>query len=124
MALTKEKRQLLFKFALIGLIIVLSQLVGYATITRKREKNKAIVFKARDSVVHDSLPHTGETTQNVIRPKVFMDVENDVDKGMGGRIVFELFSDTTPLTAENFRALCTGEKGKGKDGHPLHFKGT
>ena len=36
--------------------------------------------------------------------------------------MFELFADTTPLTAENFRALCTGEKGNGKSGKALHFK--
>merc|ERR1711901_15060 len=41
-----------------------------------------------------------------------------------GRVLFTLFADTVPKTAENFRALCTGEKGTGKSGKPLHFKGS
>ena len=55
-------------------------------------------------------------------PQVFFDVT------IGGspipRIVMELFADEVPKSAENFRALCTGEKGTGLSGKPLHFKGS
>lgn len=40
-----------------------------------------------------------------------------------GKITMELFKNT-PKTSENFRALCTGEKGKGNKGKNLHFKGS
>jgi len=54
-------------------------------------------------------------------PRVFFDIS--IDGKSEGRIIFELFSDKVPKTAENFRALCTGEKGKGQSGKPLHYKG-
>ncbi|KAG0484754.1 hypothetical protein HPP92_008650 [Vanilla planifolia] len=54
--------------------------------------------------------------------KVFFDV--DIDGKPAGRVVMGLFGKTVPKTAENFRALCTGEKGAGKSGKPLHFKGS
>ncbi|KAJ8453013.1 hypothetical protein Cgig2_014776 [Carnegiea gigantea] len=55
-------------------------------------------------------------------PKVFFDMT--VGGQPAGRIVMELFADVVPKTAENFRALCTGEKGIGKSGKPLHYKGS
>ncbi|KAF5740493.1 cyclophilin [Tripterygium wilfordii] len=55
-------------------------------------------------------------------PKVFFDIL--IGKMKAGRVVMELFADVTPKTAENFRALCTGEKGIGMSGKPLHYKGS
>ena len=57
-----------------------------------------------------------------ITSKVFFDIT--FNGKPSGRIVMGLFGKTVPKTAENFRALCTGEKGVGKSGKPLHFKGS
>ncbi|KAK3210971.1 hypothetical protein Dsin_015677 [Dipteronia sinensis] len=55
-------------------------------------------------------------------PRVFFDL--NIGGHPTGRLVIELFADNTPITAENFRVLSTGEKGIGKTGKPLHYKGT
>ena len=74
------------------------------------------------------------------RPRVFFDIT--IGGSPAGRVIMELYNDIVlsiflplvpilklfssqvPKTAENFRALCTGEKGMGKAGKPLHFKGS
>ncbi|KAJ4833205.1 Peptidyl-prolyl cis-trans isomerase cyp40 [Turnera subulata] len=56
------------------------------------------------------------------RPRCFLDIS--IGGELEGRIVVELYNDVVPKTAENFRALCTGEKGIGPNtGVPLHYKG-
>ncbi|KAL2630121.1 hypothetical protein R1flu_014807 [Riccia fluitans] len=69
------------------------------------------------------LPGMGKFKGLSPNPRVFFDIT--IDGEPAGRMVMELYADTVPKTAENFRALCTGEKGVGQvTGKPLHFKGT
>ncbi|KAG0286348.1 hypothetical protein BGZ96_009525 [Linnemannia gamsii] len=75
----------------------------------------------------------------MVNPRVFLDI--DIDGHRIGRhvnycrtngaiqgctlVIIELFKDEVPQTAENFRALCTGEKGVSKiSGVPLHYRGS
>ncbi|CAK8693845.1 unnamed protein product [Clavelina lepadiformis] len=51
-------------------------------------------------------------------PQVFFDIK--VGDEAAGRITMELRKDVVPKTADNFLALCTGEKGFGYKGSPFH----
>ncbi|XP_034170813.1 cyclophilin 40 isoform X1 [Osmia lignaria lignaria] len=70
--------------------------------------------------MEDSSKDTADSLQN--NPIIFLDIAIESEKV--GRIVIELFKDVVPRTSENFRALCTGEKGIGINGKKLHYKGS
>jgi cyclophilin family peptidyl-prolyl cis-trans isomerase len=54
-------------------------------------------------------------------PRVFFQIS--INGEATGRIEFELFRKVCPRTVENFRCMCTGERGK-MNGKPLHYKGS
>jgi len=54
-------------------------------------------------------------------PHVFFEIKHGDE--ILGKVIMQLYADITPKTAENFRSLCTGEKGEGEMGKPLHYKG-
>jgi cyclophilin family peptidyl-prolyl cis-trans isomerase len=61
---------------------------------------------------------TSRSSVEMKNTQVFFDVE--IAGKSAGRVTFELYADTVPKTAENFRALCTGEKGIGYKGSKFH----
>ncbi|CAJ1397952.1 unnamed protein product [Effrenium voratum] len=63
-----------------------------------------------------------QVTHAKANPHVFLDVE--AGGKFLGRIELELFQEVAPMAVENFRALCTGEKGPGIADHPRHLKGS
>ena len=86
---------------------------GSALGAAARSASQLFTFKANANTVDE----------DSYNPRVFFDIQ--IGGRRAGRLVIELFADVVPKTAENFRCLCTGERGAGKvTGKALHFKNT
>eukprot|EP00462_Mataza_sp_D1_P021978 CAMPEP_0175146856 /NCGR_PEP_ID=MMETSP0087-20121206/15630_1 /TAXON_ID=136419 /ORGANISM="Unknown Unknown, Strain D1" /LENGTH=514 /DNA_ID=CAMNT_0016431903 /DNA_START=67 /DNA_END=1611 /DNA_ORIENTATION=- len=94
------------------------------SLSKKRKKSDS---SAKDPTKKQKLNNVPQTQDIPPVPtkkdrfQVFLDIK--IGSKKKGRIVIELFKDIVPKTVENFRALCTGERGLGTLGKKLHFKG-
>ena len=76
-------------------------------------KNEPVVAEQKEAQ-NENLPAKKVKTN----PRVYFDIK--IGKREARRIVIELRADVVPMTAENFRALCTHEKGFGFKGSAFH----
>jgi len=113
-----------------GKHVVFGQVTSGLDVVKKIEKCGNSSGKTTCKITISDCGVIGDAVESVPRkmsrpsnnPLVYFDV-NSGGKTLG-RITFELFADKTPKCAENFRCLCTGEKGVGRSGKKLHYKGS
>ncbi|RWS31684.1 peptidyl-prolyl cis-trans isomerase E-like protein [Leptotrombidium deliense] len=80
--------------------------------SKKDENEEEIQNDAEDDILSEKKSAESEN------PEVYFDIR--IDGQFSGRIKMLLRKDITPLTAENFRCLCTHEKGFGFKGSSFH----
>lgn len=80
---------------------------------------KLVVLHYRSTRSVSGSTHSPRKSRIMGNPKVFFDMQ--IGGQSAGRVVMELRADVVPRTAENFRALCTGEKGFGYRGSTCKF---
>lgn len=108
--------------------IILNSSLNFLPFTRSQDSYSNRLDRALQSLQHrEEMESTAPPTpppvpSSTSNPRVYLDIT--IQGHSAGRIVIELYANITPLTAENFRALCTGEKGMGKSGKDLCYKGS
>jgi cyclophilin family peptidyl-prolyl cis-trans isomerase len=95
---------------ILKLFITVTLIINILTMFTPRDNGRIIKFE-KNNKEFEKVTH-----------KVFIDIK--VGDEEPRRIEIVLFGKTHPKAAENFRLLCTGEKGYAPDGTKLHYKGS
>ena len=82
----------------------------------------AVAAIALMSLIGSTEASAQKSQEAKVTHKVFFEIE--INGKTIGKIVMGLFGDDVPKTAENFRCLCTGEKGVGQSGKKLTYEGS
>jgi len=112
------------KFSLANVISLRDTLIRVNDLNGKETSTLGLDFDEAFALIAESESTTMELTfarggvGAVLNPRAFMDIE--IGGEPAGRILVELRKDMVPKTVENFRALCTGEKGFGFSGSTFH----
>ena len=91
---------------------------------RLKERAEAAWQKRADAdaaAAAEQVANNKAQAETVATSTVFFDIA--IGDESAGRLTMDLYGTVAPKTADNFRALCTGEKGVGALGKPLHFEG-
>jgi len=105
-----------------------SRLVSMETLEEKKARLKARAEQAwkkraeeQEAAAAAQAAKNQAQAETVATSTVFFDIV--IGDEQAGRLTMDLYGSVAPKTAENFRALCTGEAGVGSLGKPLHFEG-
>ncbi|GAQ77749.1 cyclophilin-like peptidyl-prolyl cis-trans isomerase family protein [Klebsormidium nitens] len=131
MALTKDKRNLFMIVASIMAFIALFQVMSYFKVASSMEKEgvdphrkiKVLSESQSQALLHPDKgrQHKGLPDRKNANPRVYFDIS--IDERPAGKVVFELYADRVPKTAENFRALASGTWTTAS-GEKLSYKGS
>ncbi|CAB0041111.1 unnamed protein product, partial [Trichogramma brassicae] len=115
-----------FEESVCGITMIHTEIPRFLIVENPASNHLRVIFRVVIKIVtsvrdKQSKAVTARATSDKMalnNPFVFFDIS--IDGAYAGKIIFELRADQLPRTAENFRVLCTGERGFGYKNSRFH----